>query len=80
MSGHRPGRDVYAKTEPTDPDPVPAYALVELTHDVTYYGTIYPRRTRGVVVHRHGNGGYEVEFERPDFAVISLTANDLRVC
>ena len=54
------------------------YSFVVLAHEVAAGGVKYPSGTRGVVVHRHSDGvGYEVEFERPRFGVLTLTANDL---
>ncbi len=42
-------------------------------------GVTYPQDSRGVTVHQHADGvGYEVEFERPRFRVITLTAGDIR--
>lgn len=54
------------------------YSYVALTHEVIAGGVKYPSGSRGVVVQRHSDGvGYEVEFERPRFGVLTLTAKDL---
>ncbi len=54
------------------------YAPVVLTRDVTAGGTVFAAGTSGVIVHCHRDGvGYEVEFTRPAFRVITLTADYL---
>jgi hypothetical protein len=54
------------------------YGYVWLTRPVEYRGTKIPSGTRGVIVHKHADGvGYEVEFEQPVFAVVSLAGVDL---
>ena len=54
------------------------YSYVSLKHDVRVGDTEYKAGTRGVVVHRHADGiGYEVEFERPHFGVLTLMTADL---
>jgi hypothetical protein len=51
---------------------------VGLTHPVKHNGDTLPAGTPGVIVHRHSDGvGYEVEFETPEFAVVTLTGSDL---
>ena len=54
------------------------YAPVVLTREVMAGGTVFPSGTAGVIVHCHRDGvGYEVEFTRPVFRVLTLTADDL---
>ncbi len=54
------------------------YAPVVLTRDVTAGGAVFAAGTSGVIVHCHRDGvGYEVEFTRPAFRVLILTADDL---
>ncbi len=54
------------------------YSFVALARAVEHNGTTLPAGTEGVVVHRHSDGlGYEVEFEHPTFAVITLSGADL---
>lgn len=54
------------------------YAPVVLTREVAAGGTVFPSGTAGVIVHCHRDGvGYEVEFTRPVFRVLTLTADDL---
>jgi hypothetical protein len=56
---------------------LPEYSFVRLSHTVEAGGISYPMGAQGVIVHRHSDGiGYEVEFERPRFRVITLTASD----
>ena len=60
------------------PPAIEEYAYVVLTRDVEAAGVLFPRGTRGVVVHRHDDQvGCEVEFETPRFAVGTLTACDI---
>ena len=55
------------------------YSRVSLRHDIQSNGATYAAGTQGAIVHRHADGvGYEVEFERPVFRVITLTERDLR--
>jgi hypothetical protein len=55
------------------------YSRVSLCHDIQSGGTTFAAGTQGVIVHRHGDGvGYEVEFERPVFRVVTLTERDIR--
>jgi len=76
---------LVANARPITPEPwaqsmsaFPNYGFVALAHDVTSAGVKYPAGTRGVIVLRHDDGvGYEVEFERPRFGVVTLTAADL---
>lgn len=57
----------------------PDYSRVALTSDVQHQGRVFPAGTKGVIVDRHGDGlAYEVEFEQPAFAVISLTGDHLK--
>jgi hypothetical protein len=58
-------------------DGIRLYGGVTLTRAIEYHGMAIPAGTSGGVVHDHGNGGFEVEIEQPDFAVISLMAADL---
>jgi hypothetical protein len=51
---------------------------VALTHPIQHNGDTLPTGTPGVIVHRHVDGiGYEVEFETPAFAVLTLCGEDL---
>jgi hypothetical protein len=60
------------------PPAIEEYAYVVLTRDVDADGVRYPSGTRGVVAHRHDDRvGYEVEFETPRFAVLTLTVRDI---
>lgn len=53
------------------------FSTVRLNHAGQTGGVTYPAGTRGIIVHRHADGmGYEVEFEKPAFRVITLTASD----
>ena len=55
------------------------YTFVTLRHSVEAGGVTYPAGSKGVIVHRHPDGrGYEVEFESPGFAVITLTGRDMQ--
>jgi Domain of unknown function (DUF4926) len=57
------------------------FSYVALAHPIEHKGSTLPAGTRGVVVHKHADGiGYEVEFEHPAFAVITLAWNDLKTC
>ncbi len=54
------------------------YAPVVLTREVTAGGAVFPSGSAGVIVHCHRDGvGCEVEFTRPAFRVITLTADYL---
>ena len=55
------------------------FGYVALAHPIEHQGSTLPAGTRGVVVHKHADGiGYEVEFEHPAFAVITLSRTDLK--
>jgi len=54
------------------------YDFVRLRHDVHAGDATYVAGARGVIVHSHDDGvGYEVEFEVPEFRVLTLTSQDL---
>ena len=53
-------------------------SVVTLTRDVDVDGERLPRGATGVVVAVYADGlGYEVEFEQPFHAVVTLEAGDL---
>ncbi len=53
-------------------------SVVALTHAVDVAGRSLPAGARGTVVAAYSDGiGYEVEFERPFHAVVTLEAGDL---
>ncbi len=53
-------------------------SMVALTRAVEVEGRSLPKGTLGTVVAAYGDGvGYEVEFERPFHAVVTLQAGDL---
>lgn len=53
-------------------------SVVALTHAVTVGGRSLPRGACGTVVAAYRDGlGYEVEFERPFHAVVTLQSGDL---
>ena len=53
-------------------------SVVVLTHAIDIEGRSLPQGARGTVVAGYGDGvGYEVEFERPIHAVVTLDAGDL---
>ncbi len=53
-------------------------SVVALTRAVDVEGQSLPEGALGTVVAAHGDGvGYEVEFERPFHAVVTLQAGDL---
>jgi hypothetical protein len=53
-------------------------SVVALTHAIEIEGQSLPEGAQGTVVAAYGDGvGYEVEFERPFHAVITLEAGDL---
>jgi len=53
-------------------------SVVALTHAVEVEGQSLPEGALGPVVAAYGDGvGYEVEFERPFHAVVTLQASDL---
>jgi len=53
-------------------------SVVALAHAVDIDGRSLPEGTRGTVVAAYRDGvGYEVEFERPFHAVVTLEAGDL---
>jgi hypothetical protein len=55
------------------------YSYVALTHDVEAAGGLYPTDTASVIVHSHDDGiGSEVECTTLRFAVLALTAHDLK--
>ncbi len=61
-------------TEPSFAD----LSVVALTRAVEVEGQSLPEGTLGTVVAAYGDGvGYEVEFERPFHAVVTLQACDL---
>ncbi len=65
------------KEEATDPS-FAELSVVALTHAVEIEGQSLPEGTLGTVVAAYGDGvGYEVEFERPFHAVVTLQAGDL---
>ena len=74
-----PKVDTQSPARPGEAASRPAeYHYVELTHAVEAAGAVFPAGTRGVVVHRHADEiGYEVEFEKPRFAVLTLTSRDI---
>jgi hypothetical protein len=56
----------------------PELSTVRLTHDVDVKGRILPKGARGTVVAACSDGiGYEVEFETPFHAVVTLKACNL---
>lgn len=65
------------EAERRDPSMIGEFSDVRLTHDVEHRGTSYPEGTPGVVVHKHDEDAFEVEFSRPRFSVITLTKNDI---
>jgi len=53
-------------------------SVVALTHAVEAGGQWLPSGSRGTVVAAYADGvGYEVEFEQPFHAVVTLSAGDL---
>jgi len=67
------------KKETTEPS-FAELSVVALTHAVDVEGQSLPEGTLGTVVAAYGDGvGYEVEFERPFHAVVTLQACDLTV-
>ena len=53
-------------------------SVVALTRAVDVEGRLLPEGALGTVVAAYGDGGgYEVEFERPFHAVVTLQAGDL---
>jgi Domain of unknown function (DUF4926) len=53
-------------------------SVVALTHAIDVEGRSLPEGTRGTVVAAYRDGvGYEVEFEHPFHAVVTLEAGDL---
>ncbi len=65
------------KEEATDPS-FAELSVVALTRAVKIEGQSLPEGTLGTVVAAYGDGvGYEVEFERPFHAVVTLQAGDL---
>jgi len=65
------------KEEATDPS-FAELSVMALTHAVEIEGQSLPEGTLGTVVAAYGDGvGYEVEFERPFHAVVTLQAGDL---
>ena len=72
--------------KPVDPSrnekaPEPSFAelsVVALTRAVDVEGQLLPEGALGTIVAAYGDGvGYEVEFERPFHAVVTLQAGDL---
>jgi hypothetical protein len=66
----------------TKPANQPAFAfadlsIVSLTRPVDVDGQALPTGAHGIVVGSYGNGGYEVEFDQPFHAVVTLGAHDL---
>ncbi|WP_299440472.1 DUF4926 domain-containing protein [uncultured Rhodospira sp.] len=59
------------------PPAIPEFAAVRLTRDLEYRGVSFPKGTPGVVVHKHTDEAYEVEFERPSFSVVTVTTSDI---
>jgi hypothetical protein len=56
----------------------PELSTVRLTRDVAVKGRILPNGARGTVVAAYSDGiGYEVEFETPFHAVVTLEAGTL---
>jgi hypothetical protein len=56
----------------------PELSTVRLTRDVDVKGRILPKGARGTVVAAYSDGiGYEVEFETPFHAVVTLEAGNL---
>jgi hypothetical protein len=67
LEGHKPSK-TFGEFSP-----------VTLTIPVTYRGVTFPKGARGVVVHQHDDGiGYEVEFETPMQAVLTLTSEQIQ--
>jgi len=55
------------------------YEVAQLSHDVKYNGTLYPKGTKGAIVHVHNNGeGYEFEVVTPKPNVLTLYPADLQ--
>ena len=60
------------------PPVFPELSVVALTHDVNVDGAMLPNGSRGTVVYVYQTGvAYEVEFEEPFHAVVTLEPGDL---
>lgn len=65
------------KVEATEPG-FAELSVVALTHAVEVGGRSLPEGAWGIIVAAHGDDmGYEVEFEHPFHAVVTLQAGDL---
>ena len=71
--------DPSSREEATEPS-FAELSVVALTRAVEIEGQLLPAGALGTVVAAYGDGnGYEVEFERPFHAVVTLQAGDLTV-
>lgn len=69
--------DPSRKVEATKPS-FAELSVVALTHAIEFEGQSLPEGALGTVVAAYGDGvGYEVEFEHPFHAVVTLQAGDL---
>lgn len=69
-------RDAEAETS-SERLSIAEFANVRITHDLEHRGRLFRRGTPGVVVHKHNDDAYEIEFADPSFAVITLTKADI---
>jgi hypothetical protein len=56
------------------------YTVVSLARSIDQHGVFMPKGARGVIMAAYGDGlGYEVEFDDPQHAVLTLEEKDLLV-
>lgn len=78
VAGNAPRhQDADGRPEPTG-YAFPELSTVRLTHDIEVKGRLLPKGARGTVAAAYSDGiGYEVEFETPFHAVVTLEAGNL---